>query len=109
MAVKKDVWLELDGLDEINFPVNYNDVDFCLRANELGLHNIYLPQIEAIHYESKLGKPIGKEFKRWKKEYTFFKQKWNHIIIEDPNFNPCLTRIIEDWSLNLAKPKFNLR
>ena len=110
LAVKKDVWIELGGLDAINFPVNYNDVDFCLRANELGLNNIYLPQIEAIHYESKTrGKPIGKSFKRWKKEYKFFKKKWNHIIIEDPNYNPSLTRIKEDWSLNLGKPKFNLR
>ena len=48
LAVERKVWIEL-GLDENNFPVNYNDVDFCLRANELGLKNIYLPQIEAIH------------------------------------------------------------
>ncbi len=110
LAVERKVWIELKGLDENNFPVNYNDVDFCLRANELGLKNIYLPQIEAIHFESKSrGKPIGREFKRWKKEYKFFKKKWNHIIIEDPNYNPSLTRIKEDWSLNLAKPNFNLR
>ena len=109
LAVKKDVWLRLNGLDDINFPVNYNDVDFCLRANQIGLKNIYLPQVEAIHFESKTrGKPTGKMFKRWKKEHKFFRKKWQDIINQDPCYSSSLTKIKEDWSLNLSMPNFNL-
>ncbi len=109
LAVKKDVWLRLNGLDDINFPVNYNDVDFCLRANQIGLKNIYLPQVEAIHFESKTrGKPTGKIFKRWKKEHKFFRKKWQDIINQDPCYSSSLTKIKEDWSLNLSMPNFNL-
>ena len=64
-------------LDEINLKVNYNDVDLCLRANKIGLRNIYLPDVIAFHHESKSrGKPVGKQLKEWKKEYKYMKKKW---------------------------------
>ena len=109
LAVKKDVWSRLNGLDDINFPVNYNDVDFCLRANEIGLKNIYLPQVEAIHFESKTrGKPTGKNFRRWEIEHKFFRKKWSNIIDKDPCYNSSLTKMREDWSLNLLMPSYKL-
>ena len=35
MAVRRSVFEELGGLDTA-FPVNYNDIDFCLRARRAG-------------------------------------------------------------------------
>jgi GT2 family glycosyltransferase len=34
------------------FPVNYGDVDFCLRANEIGQITIVEPRSRWLHYES---------------------------------------------------------
>ena len=33
LAIRKNVFEELGGFDE-SFPVNYNDVDLCLRARQ---------------------------------------------------------------------------
>ena len=47
----KQLWQELGGLSE-ELPINYGDVDFCLRGGELG-HKILLdPQSKWFHFES---------------------------------------------------------
>ena len=110
LAIKKEIWEELNGLNENEFPINYNDVDFCLRVKELGLKNIYIPFVEGIHYESKTrGKPKGKEFRSWKKEHKNFTKKWAKFIISDPAYHPALTKYKENWTLSFSKISLNLR
>ncbi len=45
------LWSSLNGLRE-DLPVNYGDVDFCLRARELGLSVILDPASRWTHFES---------------------------------------------------------
>jgi GT2 family glycosyltransferase len=40
VMVRKDVYMEIGGLDGRLFPTNYNDVDFCLRALAKGYRHI---------------------------------------------------------------------
>ncbi len=104
LALTNKNWERLNGLDEINLKVNYNDVDLCLRANQIGLRNIFLPDVIAIHHESKSrGKPFGKQLKEWKKEYNYMKKKWGKSLRNDPNYSQYLTLQEEDWSLSLRK------
>ena len=65
-------------MDEINFKVAFNDVDFCLKLIEKGYRNLYNPYIEMIHYESKTrGYEISEEkIKRLQKESDRLKNKW---------------------------------
>lgn len=49
--VKKKVFDEAGGFDEL-FRVEFNDIDFCLRLQELNYVNVYVPQVELFHYES---------------------------------------------------------
>ena len=45
-----------------------NDIDLCVRAHSVGLRNLYLPQIKAIHHESKSrGRPEGSSIEDGKK------------------------------------------
>ena len=48
---RADLWSSLNGLRE-DLPVNYGDVDFCLRARELGLSVILDPSSRWTHFES---------------------------------------------------------
>ncbi len=48
-AVRRDLYLELGGLDEDRFPIGYNDVDFMLRASRQGLTHLYLGHVSAEH------------------------------------------------------------
>jgi len=49
--VKKDLFTEVGGLNE-DLPLNYNDVDFCLRLHKAGYFNVYTPYASLYHYES---------------------------------------------------------
>ena len=48
-AIGRDLYLELGGLDEVRFPIGYNDVDFMLRASRRGLSHLYLGHVWAEH------------------------------------------------------------
>ena len=52
MMVSLQIWNELDGFEEEQFGVAFNDVDFCLRAIEKGYQNVLNPDIVALHHES---------------------------------------------------------
>ena len=52
LVVKKSIFEEMGGLDEVNLKVAYNDVDFCLRVREAGYRNVWTPYAELYHHES---------------------------------------------------------
>ena len=51
LMMRKEVFEELGGLDE-SFPLNYNDVDLCLKAHQAGYRNVVTPYVQLTHYES---------------------------------------------------------
>lgn len=50
MAVRRSVFEELGGLDEA-YIIGFGDIDFCLRAEELGYRNVYTPFAPMLHHE----------------------------------------------------------
>lgn len=40
VVLRRQSYLELGGLDEVAFPTNYNDVDYCCRALQQGLRHV---------------------------------------------------------------------
>ena len=105
MAISRANWEILGGMNAVNLKVNYNDVDLCLKAKKIGLKNIYLPHVKAIHKESKTrGRPEGKAFLQWKREAEFIKKNWFNILYEDPAYSPYLSLDYEDFSISLRKP-----
>lgn len=104
LAISKEKWLKLGGLDEINLHVNYSDVDFCLRSMKLNLVNIFLPQVKAFHFESKSrGRPEGSAYKQWRREFKYMKKKWGNLLINDPYYSPYLSLDEENFSLSLRR------
>ena len=100
LVVKRSIYEKVDGLDEA-FEVAYNDVDFCLRVQALGLQNIYTPFAKLIHHESKTrGEDTSPEkTKRFDKEKQLLVDRWGELLKNDPFYNPNLTRAREDFSL----------
>lgn len=100
LLVKREIYNEVGGLDE-QFEVAYNDVDFCLRVRAAGYQNIYTPNSELYHHESKTrGSDNTKsKQKRFDKEKALLLERWSIIIENDPAYNPNLTRSREDFSL----------
>jgi len=51
-VVRRDVFDRVGGFDEVELPVEYGDVDFCLRVRAAGWRTIALPLAGIIHRES---------------------------------------------------------
>lgn len=51
MLVRRSVWEALGGFDE-RLPINYGDVDFCLRAREQGFEVTQVNSLQLVHDES---------------------------------------------------------
>jgi len=101
LMVKKTLYLEVGGLDEINLQVALNDIDFCLKIQKKGYVNIFSPYCEAYHHESVTrGYDTTLEQKRkFEQERHFFIKKWANILQKDPYYNLNLTLEREDFSL----------
>ncbi len=89
IMVKRKVFQELEGFDE-DFAVEFNDIDFCLRAVEKGYFNVYLPHVELYHYESiSRGKSHDskKGFEKYYEEKNRFSRKTNPTLIRNNPVN----------------------
>lgn len=87
---KKSVYEEVGYMDEENFVVAFNDVDFCLKIREIGKKVIYYPFVEFIHYESKTRgyENTPEKQERFQNECNRFKTKWKEVIAKgDPYYN----------------------
>lgn len=101
LMVKKSLYDELGGLDEENFAVSYNDVDFCLKLRKMGLLNVFTPFAEAYHYESKSRglDTEGPNAARYAAEKERFVTKYADMMGEggDPYYNPHFTLKYENY------------
>ena len=50
LAIRREVFETLNGFD-VEFPVNYNDVDLCLRARQVGYEVVFEPEAKLRHDE----------------------------------------------------------
>ncbi|WP_082097034.1 glycosyltransferase family 2 protein [Paenibacillus wulumuqiensis] len=100
LMIRRDVCEEIGGFNE-DLQVAFNDIDFCLEVREKGYWNIWLPQVQLIHYESKSRgyEDTPEKQKRFTGEVMYMKNKWPEQLREDPFYNPNLTKDREDYSL----------
>jgi GT2 family glycosyltransferase len=84
MMTRADVFHAVDGFSE-SFPLNYNDVDYCLKVNQLGKRIVYTPYAKLYHHESvsKTGTDVA--------ELEAFQRAWAERFPRDPYYNPNLT------------------
>ncbi len=101
LVVRKSLYEQVGGLDEVNLSVAFNDVDFCLRLREAGYRNVWTPYAELLHHESATrGEDVAPEKReRFERELAFMQQRWGALIADDPAYNPNLTLGAEDFSL----------
>ena len=100
LAVKKDHYESVGGLEEEGLAVAYNDVDFCLKLYKKGLRNIWTPFAELYHYESATRgyETTPEKIIRFENEKIFMLEKWKDVIGSDPAYSPNLTLDAADFS-----------
>ncbi|PWL22604.1 MAG: hypothetical protein DCO99_07605 [Synechococcus sp. XM-24] len=81
MMFRRSLWDELGGFDE-HLPVDFNDVDFCLKAQAAGFANLIQPKARAVHLESaSRGQETHPSFAS---SLTTMKSRWGKFVGNDP-------------------------
>lgn len=105
LMTHKSLYQSLDGLNEKDLAVEFNDVDYCLRVRSAGYEVVYTPHAELYHYESvSRGQDFTSEDKKQarRREADFLRRQWTQVIKHDPFYNPNLTRVRADFTLSHA-------
>ncbi len=94
LMIKRNLYVDHNGLDDENFAVSFNDVDFCIRIHKSGYLNVMTPFAEAYHHESlsRGSDETGENNERFLRERDNLRRLHADIYRDgDPYYNPHLT------------------
>ncbi|MGH6868703.1 MAG: glycosyltransferase, partial [Methylocella sp.] len=77
LAVERAKFAAAGGFDAVHLPVEYNDIDLCLRLEELGFAVLWTPFARVVHFESaSRGKATFRRLDKHAAERTYFRHRW---------------------------------
>jgi GT2 family glycosyltransferase len=92
LAVATRKYRSVGGFDAEAFPVDFNDVDFCLRLQAKGWKCVWTPAATLSHFESvSRGPSVGAKRDRFEAEAARFVARWGNVIRHDPYYHPALS------------------
>ena len=83
---------EIGGFSE-QFPLNYNDVDLCLKIRALGRRILYTPHARMYHFESQTRVPVVTN-----QELVRIRRRWLPWLETDPFLNPLVRAKPLGWT-----------
>ena len=103
LVIRREVYLQVGGLNADQLKVAFNDVDFCLKVRAAGFNNLWTPYAELYHHESaSRGKEDTLEKRdRFRSEVEYMRATWGDLLDRDPAYNSNLTHTINDFTLAL--------
>jgi len=103
LAIRRSTWKELGGFDP-QFPVNYNDIDLCLRAAARGYRILIEAQAVLIHEEARTRVAVVRP-----EEAEKFHLRWSEVTDRpDRFFNPQFSTEDETIALRLVHPAIRI-
>ena len=104
LLVSKHNYQAVGGLNAEQLRVAFNDVDFCLKLLEHGLHNVYVATAVLLHHES-----VSRGYEdtpakqaRFASEVVWMQQRWGDRLTSDPAYNSNLS--LDGAPFSLAWP-----
>jgi hypothetical protein len=93
LAIRKAVFAEVGGFDEVNLGVTFNDIDLCLRLTKRSYRIVWTPYANLIHHESaSRGHQRAKQEQiEFEKAVAYMQQTWGADLMRDPFYNPNLS------------------
>ena len=82
LMTRRDVFERLGGFTS-TLPVNFNDVDYCLKAHVDGLRIVYDPDLVMFHFESSSREAVVEQW-----EVDLLLSRWGHVTAVDPFVSP---------------------
>ncbi len=84
LMTRRELFEEVGGFCTM-LPVNYNDIDYCLKMHAKGLRSVYDPDLVMYHFESS---SRSTEVEDWEKDRL--RERWRPLTTVDPFSNPNL-------------------
>ncbi len=75
---RREVWEQVGGFS-LEFPNNFNDVDYCLKITDLGYRMVLCPSVRLRHHES-----LTRISTVSPDEVTKLNSRWLHRLMRDP-------------------------
>jgi len=97
LMTRAEVFWKVNGFDQVQFAVAFNDVDLCLKIGSAGYRILYTPHAVLYHHEA-LSK-TSKDLVPHPDEVAAMRTKWERVIAHDPYYSPNLTRNDENFAL----------
>ncbi|GGC36264.1 hypothetical protein GCM10011504_13300 [Siccirubricoccus deserti] len=93
LAVRREVYRAVGGLDAERLTVAFNDVDFCLKIRAAGWRILWTPFAELYHLESaSRGQDLAPEkLRRFAGEIATMRERWAAELADDPFYNSNLS------------------
>jgi len=104
MMTRRKAFALCNGFDE-GFAVQFNDIDLCLKALDVGLLNVFTPYAQLYHYESKsrpLDDSSATQIASYYRARDAFYTKWKPLLEgHDPYYNRNLHICLSEYSFVL--------
>ncbi len=93
LLTDRSLFLAVGGFDGMHFPVNYNDVDYCLKLRARGLRVVQTPYAKLLHRQSaSRGLDLrADQHERLQREIRNLREAWGDVLLADPYYSPLLS------------------
>ncbi len=96
LMTRRSVFDEAGGFDEA-LPVDFNDVDYCLRIRAAGYRIVFTPYALLHHHESaSFGQRVQSA-----RELALMRERWGAALDSDPYYNANLSKNFSDYRLQV--------
>jgi GT2 family glycosyltransferase len=101
LALRRDVFEAVGGLNEEQLHVSFNDVDLCLRIRAQGFRIIWTPFAELYHLESASRglAETPEQIARAAREADYMRDRWGPVLDNDPFYNANFDRKNHEFAL----------
>jgi len=96
LMTRREVFEEVGGFND-QFPLDFSDVDYCLRLRRAGYRIVYTPYAQLYHLESG---SLGRH-EQSRADLDEMRRLWGLAVEVDPYYNPHLTRDFSDHRIGV--------
>ena len=105
MLLKRAIFLELGGMDEVRFRAALGDADFCLRVRQRGFRVVFTPHAQLLYEaapDSGATDPASKDADSKSRAELDFYDAWRRQVAFDPAYNRNLSTHGRDFLIEIA-------
>jgi GT2 family glycosyltransferase len=93
LVTRRRDYLDVGGMDEVRFPIHFNDVDYCLKLRARGKRIVFTPHARLLNCGSASRGPhvISERQGLHERELQNLRAKWGEVLAADPYYSPMLS------------------